>query len=138
MIRHLPYSYILLQQEYIFHIHIFISNKKTSSTPIYSSLTRRHLPFPYLLIQQEHIFHSHIQEDMSKEHISCPYSIYHVQTAYTLSQEHIPCPDSIYPLHTAYTMSQEQTCLQSVHIESIRTRHGQKAKKNKILTFSRD
>ena len=61
-IRHLPYPYILVQQEDIFHIQIFLSNKKTSSIPIYCCPTGRHLPHPYS------IYHVH----------TCPYSIYHV------------------------------------------------------------
>ena len=75
IIRHLPYSYILLQQEDMYSSptrrHMFFSSNKT-----YSSPTRRHL--------------------------LCPYSIYHVSRAHT--------------------------CLQSIHIESIRTRHGQNPK----------
>ena len=94
--RHLPYSYILLQQEDIFHIHIFLSNKKTSSISTYSYPTRRHLPYPYIFLQQEHIFFSHKktpyillqQEDMSIEHIPCLDSISHVHTAYPMSPEH--------------------------------------------------
>ena len=76
--RHLPYPYILLQQEDIFHIHIFFSNKKTYSSP-------------------------------KRRHLLCPYSIYHVSRAHT--------------------------CLQSTHIESIRTRHGQNLKNWRFWLF---
>ena len=127
IIRHLPYSYILLQEEGIFHIHIFLSNKNTSSIAIYSCPTRRHLPQPYILLQQEDIFHNHIffsnkttyillqQEDIFFSH----------KKKFLVSVQHILCLKSTH-------MSPEHTC---------RVHKGQtwsKSKKLKIQIFSRD
>ena len=112
---HLPYPYLLIQQEYIFHIHIFFSNKNTSSIYIYSSPTRRHHIFfsnkktPDILLQQENIFFSHKK--------TSPVSI-----------QHIPCLHSRHMSLEHTHVSRAYTCLQSIHIESIRTRHGQNPK----------
>ena len=105
--------------------NIFFSNKKTSSITIYSSPTRRHLFFSNkktsILVQQEDIYSSPTRRHMffsnnktysspTRRHLLCPYSIYHVSRA--------------------------RTCLQSTHIESIRTRHGQNQKNEDFDFFS--
>ena len=94
-IRHLPYSYILLQQEYIFHIHILLSKKKTSSISIYSYPTRRH-----------HIFFS------NKKTSSITIQIFfsHKKTS-PMSIQHIPC------LHSRH-MSLEHTHVSRAYIQS--------------------
>ena len=132
--RRPPYSYILLEQEDILRIHIFLSNKNTSSISISSYPTRRHLPYPYILLQQEdtiyssptrqHLFFSNKKTSIlvQQDNICSSPTTRHV----LVPQEDISC------LHTTYTMSQEHTY--RVH----RDQTWSKSKKLKILTFSRD
>ena len=108
----------------IFHTHIFFSNKKTSSIAIYSSPTRRHLFFSNkktsILVQQEDIYSS-----PTRRHLFFSNN----KTYCSPTRRHVPCPYSI------YHVSRADTCLQSIHIEFIRTRHGQNPKKSRFWLF---
>ena len=112
IIRHPPYSYILLQQEDIFHIHIFFSNKKTSSISIYSSPTRRH-----------HIFFSNKKtySSLTRRRILLPQEdMSHVHTAYAMSTQHIPCLKSRHmsPEHT-YRVHKDQNIVKIQKIQDF-------------------
>ena len=67
---------------------------------------------------------------MSRKHIPCPYSIFHLQKTYSMSTQHILSPEDIQHVHTAHTMSPEHTY--SIHIHP----RGSGPRKFKFSTFS--
>ena len=80
----------------------------------------------HVLKHSEYIHHVHTAYSISRRHIACPHSIFHLQKTYSMSIQHIPiprkhiaCPHSIFYPQKTYSMSiLHIPCLQSIHTMS--------------------